>query len=76
MSFDLKDAEMAELLRPSRSGKPTAWQKYPKTMLRWRCATELARAVYPDVVSNVYTPDELGDADYVQGDVTNIRKAG
>ena len=61
MSFTVEDAKVAGLTRPSKSGKPSNWDKYPKTMLRWRAATDLARTVYPDVVSNVYTPDELGD---------------
>lgn len=45
----------------SRSGKPSNWDKYRRTMLRWRCGTELARAVYPDVTAGIYTPDELTD---------------
>lgn len=59
-SFSWEDAERAQLTGPSRSGKPSNWHKIPRTMLRWRCATELARAVYPDVVFNLYSPDELG----------------
>jgi 5'-3' exonuclease len=61
MSYDLEEARKAGLLRPSKSGKPSNWETRPKTMLRWRAATELARAVYPDIVTGLYTPDELSD---------------
>ena len=45
--------------RQSRSGKPSQWDKYPETMLRWRCGCELARMVYPDVVGGLYMPEEI-----------------
>lgn len=48
----------------SKSGKPSNWDKYRRTMLRWRAATELARAVYPDVTTGIYTPDELAEGVY------------
>ena len=62
MTWTIKDAERADLLRPSKSGKPTQWEKMPRTMLRWRCAVELARAVYPDVVMGIYSEEEMIDA--------------
>ena len=38
------------------------WQKQPKTMLRWRCVSEMKRFVFPEVLMGVdYTPDELED---------------
>lgn len=70
MSFDIEDAVAAELMRRgpdgelrgvSKSGRASQWDKYRRTMLRWRAAVELARAVYPDVVTGLYTPDELSD---------------
>lgn len=45
----------------SRSGRATNWDKYPRTMLRWRAATELAHAVYPEVVAGLMTPDEASE---------------
>lgn len=42
----------------SRSGRATNWDKYQRTMLRWRAGTELAHAVYPEIVSGLVTPDE------------------
>lgn len=53
-TYTLKDAEAAGLL-----GKKN-WRAYPKAMLCNRCIAELGRFVYPDVVANLYTPDELG----------------
>lgn len=69
VTFSVDDALLAGLLERagntlrgvSKSGKPSNWDKYRRTMLRWRAATELARAVYPDVVAGLYTPDELTD---------------
>lgn len=53
MSFSLDDAKRAQLLGSAN------WQKYPAAMLRARCITALARAVYPDLVMGLYDPDEL-----------------
>jgi hypothetical protein len=35
------------------------WKAYPEAMLRARCASALARAVYPDLMAGTYDPDEL-----------------
>jgi 5'-3' exonuclease len=72
MSFDVRDALNAGLLvgTPedargiSKSGKPSNWDKYRRTMFRWRAAVELARAVYSDVTTGLYTPDEVSDGVY------------
>jgi 5'-3' exonuclease len=69
MSFSVRDALNAGLLEGtpenaigvSKSGKPSNWDKYRRTMLRWRAAVELCRAVYPDVTTGLYTPDEVAD---------------
>jgi 5'-3' exonuclease len=68
MSFSVSDALNAGLMvgtpenaRGKSSGKPSNWDKYRRTMLRWRAATELARAVYPDITTGIYTPDEISD---------------
>ena len=62
LSYVIEQAEKADLLKPSRSGKLTAWQKMPKQMLRARCKSELARLEYPDLLAGLYTPEELRDA--------------
>lgn len=52
MSFTAKQAQQAGL-----TGKGT-WKAYPAAMLRARCASALARAVYPDLVAGVYETGE------------------
>jgi hypothetical protein len=54
-SFSVADAQRAQLW-----GKNN-WKTYPRQMLQWRAAVNLARRAYPDVVGGLYTPDELGD---------------
>lgn len=44
---------------PTRTGKPSNWDKHRDTMLRWRCGVTLARSVFPDIVAGLYTEDEL-----------------
>lgn len=53
LSFTIEEAQAAGLLGNKN------WQKFPAAMLRARAASQLARAVYPDVVAGVYDPDEL-----------------
>ncbi len=53
MSFTWEDATRAGV-----TGKDN-WKKYPAAMLRARCITALARAVYPDLAMGVYDPDEV-----------------
>lgn len=53
MSFTWQDAQRAGV-----TGKDN-WKRYPAAMLRARCITALARAVYPDLAMGVYDPDEL-----------------
>lgn len=70
-TFTIKMADRMGLLKPSRSGKPTQWEKFPNTMLRWRCATELARMVYPDIVAGLYTPDEITDGQIIDAEAVS-----
>lgn len=53
----------------SKSGKPSNWDKWRRTMLRHRCAVELARAVYPDVCAGLYTPDEISEGRVVEATI-------
>lgn len=53
MSFTIDEAKTAGV-----TGKDN-WRKYPAAMLRARCITALARAVYPDLATGIYDPDEL-----------------
>ncbi len=56
MTITLDDAKRSGVARPGGN-----WTKYPGAMLRKQAGVELARAVYPDVVCNVYDPQELGE---------------
>jgi hypothetical protein len=49
---------MGDAKRAGITGKGT-WSAYPATMLRHRCAADLAREVYPDVLLGLYDPEEL-----------------
>ena len=51
---------MADASRAGLTAKGGNWKAYPTQMLRHRCAADLAREVYPDVVLGLYDPDELG----------------
>lgn len=68
LTYTIEQADKAELLKKTKNGNTTNWHKRPETMLRWRCATELARMVYPDVVAGLYSPDELSDGAYMEAE--------
>lgn len=36
------------------------WRKFPSAMLRARCVSSMARALFPDCIMGAYTPDEMG----------------
>lgn len=55
-TWTVDDAKRAQL-----SGK-SIWLKYPAQMLRHRCASDLAREVYPEVMLGLYTQDEVDNA--------------
>lgn len=70
LSWTTDDAAAAGFLVRQADGsyvgkKPGSnWDKYRRTMLRWRASTELARAVFADVISGLYTPDEISDGEH------------
>lgn len=62
--FDMEDAKTAGL-----HGKGP-WKSYPAAMLRARCISATARALFPDALSGVsYTPEELGAPIDVDGEI-------
>lgn len=55
LTFTIEDAKRAQV-----TGNPN-WTKFPAQMLRARCITGLARAVYPDLAMGIYDADEFDD---------------
>jgi len=56
VDWDEKTAKLAGLL-PAKLG--SGWHKYPRAMYRSRVISEGIRTVYPGVMLNLYTPDEV-----------------
>lgn len=52
------------------------WRKYPAVMLRHRCAADLARQEYPDVLLGLYDPDEMDAAPAVVESVPTLESIG
>lgn len=66
-SFTIEDAKRANL-----TGKGP-WVTYPAAMLRARCISAMARAMFPDALSGVvYTPEELGASVDDEGNVLDV----
>ncbi|MGL4442674.1 MAG: hypothetical protein ACRCU1_03545, partial [Alsobacter sp.] len=57
VTWTIEDAKRAGLVRAGGN-----YEKYPAQMLSARASVDLARMVFPDIASNLYTPEELGDA--------------
>lgn len=57
-TFTLEEARIAGWIKSGERGD-SKWVTNPRTMLRWAAIRECARALFPDVVSGMYTPDEL-----------------
>ena len=53
MTYTIEMAQRAGLLGNDN------WKKRPETMLQWRAGVGLARVAYPDIVSGLYTPEEI-----------------
>lgn len=65
--FSIKDAQAAQL-----TGKDN-WKKYPAAMLRARCLTAAARAMFPDATMGLYDPDELGAITGERGEIVSLQ---
>jgi len=57
VTWTLEDAKTAGLASGDN------WRKYPRQMLSARVVSEGVRAVFPSVVSGLYTPEEVQDFD-------------
>jgi hypothetical protein len=58
MTFTIDEAKLAWSKDVAAFGK-SAWGKHPADMCVARCSSKLARLVYPDVVFNLYAPEEF-----------------
>jgi len=54
-AFTIADAQKAGLLYKDN------WKKYPEAMCQSRAISKCARAMFPDVIGGLYTPDEIQD---------------
>jgi len=57
--FTIEEAQDAGWCRSGQNGD-SKWLTNPRTMCRWAATREAARAFFQDVVSGLYTPDEIG----------------
>lgn len=53
-SFSMADAQKMQLDQKDN------WRKQPRTMRKWRAIAACARVVFPDVITGLYTPEEMG----------------
>ena len=66
---------MDDAKRAGLAGKGT-WAAYPAAMLRHRCAADLARQEYPDVLLGLYDPDEMDASPAVVESVPTLESIG
>lgn len=75
LSYTAQEARQAGLLgRQTRSGEPDNWEKYTTTMLRRRCASQLADEVFPDATRGVGTTEEM--AEIIEAEKHQLPSAG
>jgi hypothetical protein len=64
---------MADATRAGLAQK-NIWKQYPAQMLRHRCASDLARELFSDVVLGLYDPEELDSATYDDAPATTAQE--
>lgn len=71
LTWTIEDAERAGL-----TSSPM-YKKFPRNMLKWRAASDLAREVFPDVIGGLYTAEELSDGRVIDvSTVVEVAPAG
>jgi hypothetical protein len=58
LSYSIEDAKKAGLVKPN-----SGWIKNPADMLRARLITKAVRMLAPEIVTGIYTPEEIHDMD-------------
>jgi 5'-3' exonuclease len=61
-TYTLDEAKQADLVRPSRNGKPSPWMTRPRDMVCKTAGSKLARIVYPGATIGLYAPEEMDAA--------------
>ena len=61
-TYTIEEAKAAGLVKPTSTGKPSTWMKFPADMLFNRNSARVCRWSYSDALCGViYTPEELED---------------
>lgn len=63
VSYSIDDAKAAGVYKNKAD---SSWQKTPAAMMRARLVSETLRAIAPEIVTGVYTPEEAAQFDDVQ----------
>lgn len=58
--YTIEDATAAGLLRPTRNGNPSNWEKHPEDLLIKTAGAKLTRAAWADVTSGAVAAEEMG----------------
>lgn len=61
ITYTLAMAQAAGLVRPTRSGAPGQWQKFPVEMMHARCKKKLGNLVWPDICAGLQSAEEALD---------------
>lgn len=69
MSYSIEQAQRAGLTNKQN------WKNHPEAMLRARCISSLARAVYPDALAGMYDPDEIAELPSVPATISVVGAA-
>ena len=61
VTWEWAEAERAGLTKPSRSGEPSNWTKWPKEMNLARCIARALRQEFRDFIGGRYIPEEMSE---------------
>jgi hypothetical protein len=60
VTFTMKDAERAGLVKRDKDNNPGMFEKFPAQMLYSRCAGRISRMIATEELTGIYTPEEMG----------------